>query len=113
MKRKAKVIKAYSSCYPNPVFFKKHEIIETGREDKEFPGWIWVQTMDGNKGWAPLEILEIASSQAKAKESYCAKELTTELGLELTILRIISGWLYVKSDSDEEGWIPELTVEFI
>ena len=108
------VIKAHKSNYPNPIQFKAGDILTIGAEDKEYPGWIWVETRDRNKGWAPMKYIEIIGSANRgiAKTSYCARELKVDVGEKLKIIKSICGWHYVINTIGEEGWVPKECIHF-
>jgi len=72
---KIKVITRHESNYPNPINLKKGEWVETGKEDDQYPGWIWTTTQNGDSGWVPKQILSRKQNQALILENYCAKEL--------------------------------------
>jgi SH3-like domain-containing protein len=81
-----------------------------GRRDDEYPGWIWTIVADGNAGWAPESLLEIDGETALTKSDYTARELNTQVGDALDVVRELTGWLWVRNERDEEGWIPAATV---
>jgi hypothetical protein len=103
------VIKEHKSNYPNPVEFKANDILEIGREDEEYPGWIRVKSPDGNEGWAPMGHIEILndSIQGIAKANYCARELDVKVGEKLQIENTLCGWHYATNSRSESGWVPQ------
>ena len=105
-----RVIKPHTSKYPNPITFKKGEDLQVGKEDDMYPGWIWTITEDGNRGWAPIKILKINRSHARAEEDYSARELNTRHGEELRLLREMNAWYWVSNSKGDTGWVPESTV---
>jgi hypothetical protein len=110
-RRKVEVIKPHRSKYPDPVEFRRGDRVATGRKDDEFPGWVWICTADGNEGWAPELYLEPADEDsAIGREDYSAKELDTELGDSLEILRELAGWVWCRNREGIEGWVPAKTL---
>ncbi len=105
-----RVTKPHTSKYPNPITFKKGEDLQVGKEDDLNPGWIWTITGDGNRGWAPIKILKIDQSHARAVEDYTARELNTRQGEELKLLREMNAWFWVSNSAGDTGWVPESTV---
>ena len=103
------VIKKHKSNYPDPVEFKINDILELGREDKEYPGWIWVKSPHGIEGWAPMDYIEVLDSsyQGIAKSNYCARELDVKIGEKLWIENTLCGWHYVTNTRSESGWVPQ------
>lgn len=102
-------IEAYQSCYPNPIQFTEGDIVEVGKEDDEYPGWIWTMLSDGNSGWAPLQLLSINGATGKALSDYSAIELSTTRGEKLLVLEELNGWYWVRNKGKQEGWIPAST----
>ncbi|MGY0216567.1 SH3 domain-containing protein [Endozoicomonadaceae bacterium StTr2] len=102
----ALVTKSYNSNYPNPISFRQGEVIKAGREDDEYPGWIWVTTPDANQGWAPIEYLEISESRAVALQDYTARELTVAVGEKVKIHYSLNGWCWGSNEATESGWVP-------
>ena len=91
MQRVAK--QAHRSNYPNPIsFVVGARLVVGGRESDEFPGWIWTCTDDGNAGWAPTSIIEICDGRiGRATEAYTARELNTDVGDALVVIRELNG----------------------
>lgn len=51
---KAIATRSHRSNYPNPVVFKKGDLLVLGEPDIENEGWRRVRTASGNEGWAPV-----------------------------------------------------------
>ena len=108
------VIKAHKSNYPKPIEFNSKDWLKVGAEDTEYPGWIWVETRDGNEGWAPVEYVELLGEPNRgiARTSYCAQELEVEVGEELQIKNTLCGWYFVTNLRGEIGWVPQDCIQF-
>ncbi len=107
-----RVLKAHRSAFPDPVRFGEGDILAAGRRDPEFPEWVWVRDPVGREGWAPACILEMdGHGAATALEAYCARELDTEQGECLSILRLLGGWALVENARGGTGWVPWSSVE--
>ncbi len=102
--------KPHTSEFPNPICFKKGEELRVGKTDDKHPGWIWTITEDGNRGWAPIQMLTIDQRRARATEDYTARELNTRHGEELHLLREMNLWCWVRNRAGETGWVPLSTV---
>ena len=104
----SQVIRAHRSNYPDPVKFSKNETIEIGVEDREYPGWIWVKTKDGNEGWAPVSYVKILdhNNTGTTISSYCTHELNVEIGDKLQITSTLNGWHYATKPNGDRGWVP-------
>ena len=106
------VVAEHRSNYPNPIHFKKGESLMIGKKESEYEGWIWVRTKDGNRGWAPLQYLQIeAGNKAIAKQDYSAKELDTHLGDELHLHCELNDWGWVEKSDGSCGWVPIKTTK--
>jgi hypothetical protein len=105
-----RVAKPHRSNYGDPISFNKGDNLQVGREDDMYPGWIWAITKDGNRGWAPVKLLKIDQSHARAQEDYSARELNTRQGEKLVLLRAMNAWYWVSNSAGDTGWIPESTV---
>ncbi|MFK9094417.1 SH3 domain-containing protein [Bacillus salipaludis] len=103
------VIKDYQSCYPDPIVLKKGEEIFYGKEDTQYPNWIFCKSIISKKeGWVPKQILSSpdVSSKAIVLQDYSAHELTVNKGELLVGLKHLNGWTYCKTKTEEHGWIP-------
>ncbi|MBT3785243.1 hypothetical protein HOF92_09710, partial [bacterium] len=89
------------------------ESLSIGRRDHEFPGWIWVETKDGNEGWAPEKILEIVGNLGVTSENYSARELDVDQGELLDVMRELNGWFLVQKQNGETGWISSSCLEVV
>ncbi|WP_108127616.1 SH3 domain-containing protein [Saccharospirillum mangrovi] len=105
---------AHRSHYPNPIRFQRGEPLTLGRRDDEYPGWVWTTTTDGNEGWAPLGLMNEAENgrSAIATEDYSARELNTETGERVTLLREMNNWAWVEREGGEQGWVPVTTLAY-
>ena len=103
----------YDVSYPHPVSLAPGDRVELGRADTTWPGWVWVRTESGLEGWAPESALERVAdqSQAVAREDYTARELSMKKGDELESLRELNGWLWVRNQHGEEGWVPAFNLK--
>lgn len=102
------VISAHKSNYPNPIHFQSGDLVDVGIKDGDFPGWIWVTTLDGNQGWAPIQYLRMEANDksAVATQSYSAQELDTKIGKVLRLHGELNGWGWVENEDHAFGWVP-------
>ena len=108
---KYRVIEKYTSAYPNPIKFQKGEPLITGGRDDEYPGWILVTTKCGNEGWAPDQYININTVPVTARQDYDAAELSIEIGQTLVMIHTLNDWAWVKTSSDQFGWVPCKTIQ--
>ncbi len=104
--RRATVIKAYESAYPNPLKLAKDTEVAIGEKDCEWAGWLWCEAPDGNKGWVPESYVAREGDQGRLTRDYDATELTVAVGDELAILGEEAGWLWCRTASGAIGWVP-------
>jgi hypothetical protein len=107
------VISAHKSNFSNPIHFQAGNLVEVGKADDEFPGWIWVTTLDGNQGWAPIQYLWIDASgkNATANQPYSAQELDTRLAQVLKFHMELNGWGWVENEDHVFGWVPMIGIQ--
>lgn len=108
--RKYTVIKDYQACYPDPILLKKGEEVYYGKEDTQYPNWIFCKSIISKKeGWVPKQILSApndVSAKAIVLQNYSAHELTVSKGEVLVGLKQLNDWMYCKTITEEHGWIP-------
>ncbi|MEK3902732.1 SH3 domain-containing protein [Paenibacillus sp. FSL R7-0179] len=103
------VIKAHTSTYPDPIILQKGQEVWYGREDTQFPNWIFCKSVSTSKeGWVPKQILTTPDRRgiATVTEDYSAHELTVAQGDLLWGLKHLNDWTYCKTDNNEYGWVP-------
>jgi hypothetical protein len=106
------VIRAYTKCYPDPINVNTGDELIPGKEDDQFPGWVWAAAVkDGKAGWMPKNIIKQHNSKYISSSDYNAMELTVNEGDKLKILRSESGWLLCQTSGGETGWIPASIVK--
>ena len=73
-----------------------------------YRGWIWAENRAGQGGWIPESYLERTGADgALALTDYSSRELAVKPGDPVDMIRVVSGWAEVRTDSGETGWIPE------
>lgn len=104
------VIKDYQSCYPDPIVLKKGDEVFYGKEDTQYPNWIFCKSVTSEKeGWVPKQILsslDSISAKAIVLQDYSAHELTVNKGERLIAIQHLNDWTYCKSQTEEHGWVP-------
>jgi len=100
----------YEVQYPNPIQVKAGERLEVGRDDDDNPGWLWCRAADGREGWMPSELLAIGDF-ATVLQDYSAKELAVQPGDEVEVEEVRHGWVRVRNNKGEAGWIPKSHVD--
>lgn len=87
------------------------EEVEVGERDTEWPEFVFVATTHGS-GWVPARYLSGTDSTAVVRVEYDTTELPTQEGDALEVVHedTLSGWLWCRAQSGQEGWVPARTV---
>jgi len=108
------VVSRHRSGYPDPVRLRPGDPVTLGRRDQEYPGWIWVTDPSGRQGWAPESLLRIgAAERGTATTEYTARELNVEAGDRVTGETELAGWLWVRNEQGNAGWVPREKVKAV
>jgi len=104
----ARVLKAYTTQYPDPIAIRRGDQVILGKRDTEFPGWVWATSLStGKSGWVPERYLIVRGDQAESVRDYSARELDVAEGAMVTIVEELLGWSLVETGSGARGWIPQ------
>jgi SH3-like domain-containing protein len=98
---------AYTSQYPDPIFFPAGVEILVGRHDPNCPGWFWCRAPSGKEGWVHHSFLSGSDGTAVSTHAYSARELTVATGQRGQLIHMMDGWACIRLDNGEEGWIPQ------
>ncbi len=81
--------------------------VEVGERDARWPAFVFVTAAEGT-GWVPSRHLSADSGRATVRTPYDTTELPVEAGEVLEVLREDrdSGWVWCRSGSGREGWVP-------
>jgi uncharacterized protein YgiM (DUF1202 family) len=101
-----RVVRDHEPVYPDPIRVRAGERVRLGREDDEFPGWVWCTASDGREGWTPLAILRREGLDGVARRDYSAVELSVRKGQRVEAREELSGWTWVLDAEGREGWVP-------
>ena len=101
------VTKPYTAQYPDPIRFDAGETVQVERGDPEYPGWFWCRAASGREGWVHRSFLAACAGTTTAVRAYSARELTVGEGERGVLLHELDGWVCIRLDTGDEGWIPE------
>ena len=101
------VVKAYTAQYSDPICFEAGEAVQVERGDLEYPGWFWCRVASGKEGWVHPSFLAECSGTTIGIRAYSATELTATEGERGTLIETLDGWVCLRLDRGDEGWIPE------
>lgn len=107
------VTKQHRSKFPNPIKLSKDEVVQVGKRDDEWEGWIWCTSKTGIEGWVPEKYLQISDEKAVVLKEYDATELDVEVDDSLTVYLEESGWYWCQKENGEKGWVPVESVRII
>ena len=103
--KKAAVIKAHRSNYPDPLKLSHGEKVLVRQKETEYPGWIWCETSD-NKGWIPESYVDGDNGNAVVTRDYDATELNVDEGDLLIVHYELNEWAWCEKDTGDMGWVP-------
>ena len=106
------VIQDHTSEYPEPITFEKGAPLSVGERyegPEGWDNWLFCETPGQKGGWVPAQIIEIINDQqARALESYTARELNVRQGDVLVGTRTLNGWVWCeRTECRESGWVPQ------
>jgi SH3-like domain-containing protein len=104
------VVREYAAQYADPITVHAGDRVLVGADDPAFPGWRWCRGPDGREGWVPEQLLRMDGSFALMLEEYTARELSVEIGADVTVRRVVDGWAWVAMPDGRAGWIPQACI---
>ncbi|MEW6050542.1 MAG: SH3 domain-containing protein [Candidatus Zixiibacteriota bacterium] len=104
--KKRLVKSAHTATYTDPLIVSENEIVEVGRRDSEYQGWLWCTAKSGKSGWVPEKYLEWKGDKGIMSRDYDATELTVDVGECVTVLFEESGWVWCLASDGRAGWLP-------
>jgi hypothetical protein len=103
----APVVNLWTVRYPDPVELAAGDQVTLGKQDSEYPGWIWGTSMpSGKSGWIPETYLAIDDDIGVARRGYTAREIAVEEGEIVLVLEELLGWCWVLRADGHQGWMP-------
>jgi uncharacterized protein YgiM (DUF1202 family) len=107
-----RVIKEWKVNYPDPIVVEAGELVTPGATDPEWPGWQWCTDRRGKSGWVPVDYFSLIDDKTgKMRFSYSAQELAVEIGDEIKLHQLESGWYLATTQTGNKGWVPARNVE--
>lgn len=100
------VIKDWRTVYADPLTVHAGERVKLGKRDDEWPGWVWATNDAGQSGWMPERLIEAQGAAGTALRDYTAQELDVQVGDEVTLHELESGWYWATDGEGRSGWVP-------
>ena len=86
--------------------------MQVGRQDREYCRvGFGVAPPSGKEGWVHRFFLAASVGVTTSVHPYSAGELTAVGGERGTLIHLLDGWVYIRLDSGDEGWIPQSHVQ--
>lgn len=107
--KRYQVVHSHFSNYPDPIVLAKGDTVLYGREDTEFPNWIFCEAIHSQKrGWVPKQILSSpdANQISTVLTDYSAYELTVNPGMIVEQEYELNEWSLVHTTDGKKGWVP-------
>jgi Variant SH3 domain len=96
----------YEDQDTHPLKLAVGDVVQTGKKDQTWPGWIWAMDAQGNDGYIPEDILEsTGQGSSRVLEDFDPRVLKIKRGDRLESVKRIHGWHWCRNDSSEEGWV--------
>lgn len=109
---RARLVRDYRTTFANPIGFAAGEVVRLGERDGEWPAFVWVETADGNAGWAPHGWLRpLGDGRAEALSDYSARELDADAGDIVLLHSELGGWWWAERADGAQGWLPARDLE--
>lgn len=95
-----------------PLQLAVGQVVQVGERDTKWPEFVFVTAAHGS-GWVPARHLSQSAGRATVLTAYDTTELPTGVGEVLQVVSedLASGWLWCRSSTGREGWVPVVTVE--
>lgn len=106
-----KTVASHRTEYEHPIKLEKGESVTLGERapEENWKDWIWAENNGGHGGWVPVQLIDCSEDGRRGTvlEDYGARELNVDPGEEITKIKTLNGWTWVRRTRDgEEGWIP-------
>ena len=97
-----RVVTPYRPSNPDPISVRAGDVLIVGKEDIEYPGWVWCEGPDGRRGWVPTDCVD----NSRALYDYTAVELLVSEGELLLLIEEKNAWAFCTNEEGEQGWLP-------
>jgi len=104
-------IEAHTIPERPPLKLAAGDVVRVGERDTEWPAFLFV-TCEAGSGWVPSRCLSADTGKAEVVAAYDTTELPTSAGEVLEVVEVDdeAGWLWCRSTSGREGWVPTRTL---
>ena len=104
--------KPHRSEYPDPLSFKKGDLLTIGEKydgPEGWEDWYFCTTPGHTGGWVPRQIIDMLGdgTTGRALEEFTSRELDVNKGDVLLGERILNGWIWCQRPNEATaGWVP-------
>ena len=109
--RKMRVITEHRVVHTDPMALQAGDVVQVGRRDDEWSGWLWCTNAAGKSGWVPESYLDRQGESGVVRCDYTTRELSVVAGQVLTAGVSEAGWVWVTNEAGDSGWVPEKHLE--
>ncbi len=109
----ARVVDDHAPVHAQVLVVREGERVRLGREDAQWPGWIWCISESGTAGWTPASYLVRDGDWARLRVDYDATELTVRRGEQLALHYEVNDWWWATDAVGNQGWVPAAKVALL
>ena len=102
----AKVVEEHAPVHEDVLVAKAGDVVQLGREDDAWPGWVWCTAENGVASWVPEPYLAREGENGRLLVDYEATELTVSPGDRLALDHEVNGWWWATAVDGAQGWVP-------
>lgn len=102
----SRIVLDYQSAYQDPLELRQGEVVLAGKQDREWPEFIWCRNRKGKGGWVPQSKLATQGKTAIVLTHYSARELDVTAGETVAMGEVTGGWCWVTRENGDQGWVP-------
>jgi hypothetical protein len=102
-----RVVQCHKASQSEPLRVRAKERVAFERRPTAYPGWIWCTDSEGRSSWVPESWVAIKGDSCEFLRAYHAAELEVSKGEVVSGGEEAAGWVWVRNQLGEEGWVPQ------
>ena len=103
---RCRVIVRHDPAAQTPIVVHRGDALVVGREDDEWPGWLWCTAADGVAGWVPVPYIENCNTGHVGACDHDSTALSLADRDQVTVDREINVHGWCSTDDGRHGWAP-------